>query len=141
MEKLYAVKEKLCNELKEYGAKEKLDLASLEVIDKLAHAIKNIDKIIEAYEEEEMGMSSRAGGGSSYYRGGSYARGRGRSARRNSLGQYSSAGSYGYRYPRSYDGYARAEDEVENMISYLQDAMQDLPPEKQREFQRFMEQM
>lgn len=141
MEKLYAVKEKLCEELKEYGSKDKLDVTSLELIDKLAHAIKNIDKIIEKYEE---GSSYRGGSYDGSY-GGSYARGRGRSSRRNAMGQYSSAGGgsygYGYRYPRSYDGYSRAEEDLDNMISYLHETMQDLPPEKQRELQRFIDQM
>ena len=53
MHMLYELKDKLCNELKEYGKKDVLDVSSLEVIDKLAHAIKNICKIIEFYENEE----------------------------------------------------------------------------------------
>ena len=46
MDAIYELKEKLCDELEEYGDK-KLDAGSLEVIDKLAHTIKNLDKIIE----------------------------------------------------------------------------------------------
>lgn len=46
MKELYELKEKLCDELKEYGKKE-LSAGSLDVIDKLAHSVKNIDKIIE----------------------------------------------------------------------------------------------
>lgn len=138
MHNLYKLKDMLCAELEEYGQKGELTGGSLEVVDKLAHAIKNLDKIIEAYEEEEEGGSYDGGGGGSYdgggsyrdysrnsyrggsydgggsyrgsydgggsYRGGSYddggsyrggysrARGRGRNARRDSMGRYSRAG-------------------------------------------------
>ncbi len=46
MKELYELKEKLCDELKEYGKKE-MSAGALDVIDKLAHSIKNIDKIID----------------------------------------------------------------------------------------------
>lgn len=99
MHKLYDLKDMLCEELKEYGSKDKLDVGSLDVVDKLAHAVKNIDKIIEAYEDGEYSNSyarggrSRMGGGSyeGSYRG-SYARGRGSNARRDSMGRYSRGG-------------------------------------------------
>ena len=45
MHELYELKEKLCDELKEYGSKD-LSAGTLDVVDKLAHAVKNIDKII-----------------------------------------------------------------------------------------------
>ena len=54
MNDLYELREKLCDELKEYGKKE-LSAGSLSTIDSLAHAIKNIDKIIaesEGYSRE-----------------------------------------------------------------------------------------
>ena len=81
MHKLYELKEMLCEELEEYGEKGKLDVGSLDVVDKLAHAIKNIDKILYAHEEDE--YSHR--GGMSYERRGdrSYAR------RRDAMGRYS----------------------------------------------------
>ena len=50
MHELYELKEKLCDELKKYGEKSDLTAGSLEVVDKLAHAVKNLDKIIEAYD-------------------------------------------------------------------------------------------
>lgn len=91
MHKIYELKDQLCDELEEYGGKGELDMSTLEVVDKLSHTIKNLNKIIESYEEEE-GYSSR---GSYEYRGGysnrgrmdggSYARGR----RRDSMGRYS----------------------------------------------------
>ena len=96
MHELYELKEKLCDELKDYGTKE-VTASNLEVIDKLAHATKNIDKIIEAYEGD--GYSGRMypdGMGGSYRgysrdgRGYSMARGR-MNAPRDSRGRYSGA--------------------------------------------------
>lgn len=132
MHKLYELKEMLCDELEEYGSKGELTAGTLDVVDKLSHTIKNLDKIIEKYEEEE--YSSRGGsyeggnmGGGSYrgsYRGGSYARGRGRNARRDSMGRYSSE-----------RGYSRDEE----MIAELRELMEDAPDDKtRREFQKFI---
>ena len=47
MHAVYELKEKLCDELEEYGKKDKLDVGALDIVDKLAHTIKNLDKIIE----------------------------------------------------------------------------------------------
>ena len=113
MHELYELKEKLLDELKEHGSKE-LSAGSLEIVDKLAHATKNLCKVIEACEEEE-GHSSR------YYpmdmayegsmRGGSY---RG-SYRRDSMGRYAR------------DGYSRT-----SMAERLRGMMQDAPDERAR---------
>lgn len=112
MHKLYELKDMLCEELEEYGSKGKLDVGSLDVVDKLAHAVKNIDKIIECKEEDDYsnadGMSMRRG--ESY--GGSYARGRGRNARRDAMGRYSRM------------GYSRAEDDF---AQEMQDLLKDAP--------------
>ena len=81
MHKLYDLKEMLCEELEEYGSKGKLDVGSLDVVDKLAHAIKNIDKILYASEDDEYshrGRMSYEGRGDR-----SYAR------RRDAMGRYS----------------------------------------------------
>lgn len=87
MHKVYKVRDMLCDELEEFGSKEKIDAQSLEMIDKLAHAIKNIDKILDKEESKEYSnynpmMRGNSYGGNSY--GGrydedmSYARGRDR---------------------------------------------------------------
>lgn len=101
MHELYELKEMLCKELEEYGKKGELTTGSLDVVDKLAHTIKNLGKIIEMYEESEYSGAYNMGGGlyenrggrdgRSSYREGSYARGRGRNAKRDSMGRYSSA--------------------------------------------------
>ena len=142
MHAIYELKEKLCDELEEYGEK-KLDAGSLDVIDKLAHTIKNLDKIIEKYEEDEYseryamegGSYQRGGnrGGQGYSRemaydndmtAGSYARGRGRNARRDSMGRYSRA------------------DGNEMMVQELRDLMQEAPDERTKmEFKKFIQKM
>ena len=135
MQDLYALKEMLCKELKNYGKKGELTAGSLEVIDKLAHALKNLNKVIE---EEQYSGRSYDGGGS--YRGsyayengnmsnggsyassmddgsyGSYARGRGSGARRDSMGRYAS------------DGYSRDND----MVMELRELMQNSRDERTR---------
>ena len=85
MHELYELKEMLCKELEEYGGKTEMSAGDLNTIDTLAHALKNIDKIIENKEDEE-GYSGRYYDGS--YNRGSYARGR-TNARRDSMGRYS----------------------------------------------------
>ena len=133
MNELYELKEKLCKELKHYNSEE-LTANNLSVIDKLSHAVKNIDKIIEKYEEEEGGSygynsyepnynrSNRSSYRGSYNNGGSYARGRGRNAKRDSMGRYSSN-----------DGYSRNGD----IASELRELMMDAPDEQTRmEYQR-----
>lgn len=58
MRKLYALKDMIIDDLKEYADKGKIDSVSLEAIDKLAHAGKNICKIIDYCEGEEEGYSN-----------------------------------------------------------------------------------
>lgn len=126
MHELMELKEKLCKELEEYGKKD-ISAGTLDVVDKLSHAIKNLDKIIESYEDEGYSgdmMGNRMMGGTSYarrgrggsYEGGSYARGgRGRNARRDSMGRYSSE-----------RGYSR---DAADLADQLRDLMEDAPDE------------
>ena len=50
MHDLYKLKEKLVSELEEYGKKD-LTMGSLDVVDKLAHAAKNVCKIMESSDD------------------------------------------------------------------------------------------
>jgi len=143
MEELYKLKETLCAELEEYAKKGKMSAGDLEIVDKLSHAIKNIDKIIEKYDESEYsgatGYSNRMNyerggrGGYSNERGGysnerdySMARGRGSNARRDSRGRYSS--EYGYA--------------GHDMVMELRELMEDAPDERTRmEFEKFIRKM
>jgi hypothetical protein len=131
MHAVYDLKEMLCKELEDYGKKGELSAGSLDIVDKLAHTIKNLDKIIESYEEEESRGSYNYGGnmpyrGGSYEDGRSYARGRGSNARRDSMGRYSR------------EGYSRADE----MVDKLRDLMNDAPDDRTRqEIQRLVTKM
>lgn len=128
MNELYELKEKLCKELKKYNDQE-ITTSTLPVIDSLSHAIKNLDKIIEKYEEDggSYGYDSYEGS----YRGrsnrGSYARGRGRNAKRDSMGRYSNE-----------SGYSRHGD----MVEKLREMMMDAPNEEiRRDYERIISRM
>lgn len=123
---LYDLKEMLCKQLNDYGKKGELTAAVLERVDMLAHAVKNLDKIIDHMEESEYSgnMDGRSYGNHSYRDGGydggrSMARGRGSNARRDSMGRYAS------------DGYSRGDDG--SMADQLRDMMEIAPDERTRQ--------
>ena len=137
MKYIEKIKEMLNSELEIFGKKNALTVTDLEKIHKLSDTIKNLDKIMILEEDEyEMGGSS-------------YARGRGRNAKRDRMGRYSSEGDMPYEHHRgtSYDddmsyarggrgrrysrddGYSNASDD---MMSMLGEMMEDANP-KERE--------
>lgn len=135
MHDIYKLKDMLCEELEEYGSKNEISAGSLDVIDKLAHSIKNIEKILKHHEEEESGYSSMYPYDRRMYRDGmSYARGdrggRGAGARRDSMGRYSSRG-----------GYSMADADMSEMIDEMRSMMNDLPEEKKMEVKKFISKM
>ena len=114
MQEIIELKEMLMDELSKFGTKGDLSAGDLEVVDKLAHAIKNLCKI-----EAEGGHSRR-----SYYEdGGSYRRGM--SGRRDSRGRYAREGGMYYRH---------ADDFAEQM----QELMEDAPNEQIKQQMRQM---
>jgi hypothetical protein len=130
MHELYELRDKLCKELKAYSKKE-VSASALTMVDTLAHAIKNLDKVIECDESEEQMYSGRPAFESGSMRGsyddgmggysrrsmsGSYARGR-MNARRDSMGRYSGDG---------YSGHGDA-------VSQLEDLMRNAPDEMTRQ--------
>lgn len=120
MRELYELKEMLVDKLKEYGKKGELTSGSLDIVDKLSHTAKNLCKLIEDYENGEYSNEYR----NSYNDMRSYARGRGRNARRDSMGRYSR------------EGYSN------DMVSELRELMEDAPDEQtKKEFQRFIQKM
>lgn len=130
MHKLEQLKDMLCEELEEYGSKDKLDMGGLDIVDKLAHAIKNIDKILDSEGGYSERMYSRGN-----YRGESYG---------DSYGMYGRDG-YSHRGRRgnvkrdSMGRYARAND---MMVDELRELMEDAPDEHTRmEFERFINKM
>jgi hypothetical protein len=139
MEYIEKIKKMLCKELDEYAMKSKLTASDLEMVHKLTDTVKNLDKIA-MMSEEDGGYSEARGGmrGHSYMHGSSYdddmmyseRRGRGRNARRDSMGRYSSdMGS-------SYDDYSEArmdrrysrDDAKDHMMNKLGSMMEDADP-------------
>ena len=87
MHGIYKLEELLCNELEEYGKRDDLNAGTLETIDKLSHALKNVQKVIEYYEHmgDDKGYSRFDGYRDGYYTGGSYRR----APKRDRMGRYS----------------------------------------------------
>lgn len=124
------LKDMLCEELEQYAERKSLSSSDLEMIHKLSDTIKNLDKI-EMLEGE--------GGYSEHYpyyddmpnMGSSYARGRGKYAKRDRMGRYSSDmddKDYSERYDRRY-----SKDEAkDHMMSKLGEMMDGADP-KERE--------
>lgn len=116
----------------------KVSAGDVDYLDKLTHSLKSIKTTIAMMESEgEGGYSGRYMPmyGMSYERGSnrgnSYARGS--NARRDSMGRYSR------NYSRN-DGYSYA-DGMEELITEMREMMGDLPEEKRREVQRFVDKM
>lgn len=138
MHKLY---EYVCDELKDLEKKAEkgnLSLQEIQYADTLAHLKKNLMKADEMMEDEfgEYSMAyypmtsyAEEGGHMNGRGGNSYARGRGRNARRDSMGRYSR------------DGYSYAEDDMNEIISDMRGIMSKLPAEKQREVRAFIDSM
>ena len=109
----------------------KLSAGDLEYVDKLTHAIKSLKTVIAMDEQGEDGYSGYyrpmytyadgRGGMTNRSTRGSYARGR---ARRDSMGRYS-----------------RAEDAMDDVLEEMRGMMGDLPEDKRREVQKFIDRM
>lgn len=103
MEYIDKIKKMLCKELDEYAMKQKLTGGDLDMIWKLTDTVKNLDKIeMLEYGNSYDGYSEMRE--YPYMDGSSYARGRGRYAKRDSMGRYSSEGG------SSYDDYSERMD-------------------------------
>ena len=135
MKELMNLKHMLCEELEEYGRSPELSKSSLEMVDKLAHACKNVCKIIESKEEESY---SRRGGsyrgsydGGSYYGNSNYSRD----------GYYYDDGGASYRRGRDRMGRFTSRDASE-MSRKLREMMEEAPDEgTKREIQRLADKM
>ena len=156
MDYMHDLKDLLCAELEDYAEKGKksgkMSMGDLESIQKLTDTVKNILKIDMLEEESGYSEDGRYMGegriyGTSYEsgyseRGGSsYARGRGRYAKRDSMGRYSSRGGMSYDDDMSYarggrmgnrGGYSR-EDGKHYMMGELERLMEEAekPAEKE----------
>lgn len=120
MHKLY---EFVCEELKaleKKAANGDLSMSEIQLGDTLAHFGKNLKKMMEDEDEEYSGAMYSGGRGSYRYDDGgmSMARGRGRGARRDAMGRYSS------------EGYSRAADET---LTRMHEMMRNAPDEQTRQ--------
>ena len=142
-EEMNTLFDKLCDELCEYGQKD-LTQDSLKTIDTLAHAAKNVLKVMEgcdgggsyAYYDEDprttaMGGSMRGSYGDGSYRG-SYRM----SGKRDSMGRYSRADGTGG--GMSNRGYSRGGN---NVVDGLRELMYAAPQEMQGEIQRLIKKL
>ena len=148
MHYMHDLKDLLCAELEDYaenGKKSgKMSMGDLDSIHKLTDTVKNILKIDmledeSGYSEDGAYIDEGRIYGTSYddgmRRGGgySYARGRGRYAKRDSMGRYSRDDGYMRRDGRGMrDGYSRDEGKA-YMMEQLEDMMEDAekPAEKE----------
>lgn len=143
MHELYELKEMLCDELKKYGEKSDMSTGSLEVVDKLAHTVKNLGKIIEMYEMEEDGYSGNypmyydyENRGSSY-EGGSYARGN-RMGGQNRDGRSYARGRRGNVRRDAMGRYSRASEDVKEQ---LREIMEEAPDNMKSEILKLINKM
>lgn len=135
MKKMMELRDMLCEELDKLANKGQVTSGSLELIEKLTASIHYIDEIMQM---EEGGYSND---------GYSNARGRGRYAKRDSMGRYSSDNGYsgGMSYDYANDGYSRdgysrdgySRDEYsrdsKHMVNQLRSMMQGVSDEKTRQ--------
>ena len=143
MHYMHDLKDMLCAELEDYAEKGKksgkMSMGDLDSIHKLTDTVKNILKIDlleseEGYSEDGHYMGEGRIYGTSYDNGMrrgvgySYARGRGRYAKRDSMGRYSRDDGY----MRRDGGYSR-DDGKAYMMEQLEDMMEDAekPAEKE----------
>ena len=132
MHGIYKLKDTLCKELEEYGDRTQLDKSSLEMVDTLAHALKNINKVIEY---KEAGEYSEARDG--------YSRG----TIDDGMGHYHWPQYTRYSERRSMDdgpsrrgSYRMSRDD--GMIERLREMMEEAPDEKTRkEIERLVQKM
>lgn len=126
MHELMELKEKLIRELEEYSQNGKFSKEDVETIKYMASAVDHLCNIVMdaeggSYESRRSRMGSRNYGYG--YDGGSYARGRGQNARRDSMGRYS-----------------RAEG-VDDLIESVRGMMHDLPQNLQMDAQKFVQKL
>lgn len=142
MEYMHKIKKMLFNELEEYDSHTKLTGADLEIIWKLTDTIKNLDKIEMLEQDGGYSEGRRRTGG--YHDGMSYdddmmyseRRGRGRYAKRDSMGRYSSDDGMSYDdymdEGTSYRGGYSKDDAKDHMMKKLGAMMEGANP-KERE--------
>ena len=146
MEYIEKIKKMLCKELDEYAMKSKLTMSDLQPVHLMTDIIKNLDKI-EMLEDD--GGYSEARGRSSYMHGSSYdddmmyseRKGRGRNARRDGMGRYSSdmGDDYSERMDRRYsrdDAKDHLLDKMGEMMSSADEEQREILKDAMRKIER-----
>ena len=132
MEYIEKIKKMLCKELDEYAMKGKISGSDLDMIWKLTDTVKNLDKI-EMLEDGDSYDGYSEMREYPYMGGSSYARGRGRYAKRDSMGRYSSDDRMSYDdYSEKMDRRYSRDDAKDHMIDKLGEMMTSAD-EEQRE--------
>ena len=128
MEYIKKIKKMLCKELDEYAMKGKISGSDLDMIWKLTDTVKNLDKI-EMLEDGESYDGYSEMREYPYMGASSYARGRGRYAKRDSMGRYSSDDRItdDYSEARMDRRYSR-DDAKDHMMNKLGSMMEDADP-------------
>lgn len=147
---LYELCEVISRKLDEAEKKIRIDGGELsggdlDYIDKLTHILKSLETVIAMKEaEKDGGYSGRympmhgydvrrgnsyADGRDGRNGGNSYARGRGRGAKRDSRGRYSREGGYSYA------------EEMDGVIADIEELIDDLPEEKRRKVERLVDEL
>ena len=129
MEYIEKIKKMLCKELDEYAMKSKLTMSDLQPVHLMTDIIKNLDKI-EMLEDGESYDGYSEMREYPYMGGSSYARGRGRNAKRDRMGRYSSDDDM------SYDDYSETrmdrrysmDDAKDHLMSKIGEAMEGASP-------------
>ena len=151
MKHLEKLREALCEELDKFAKSGDITVNSLEKIHKLTDTIKNIDKIM-MLEESEGYSEARGRTDGAYMRGSSYdddimyseRRGRGRYAKRDSMGRYSSdVGSYDsddYSERGMGRGYSR-DEATDHLMRQLGNMMEDADPKQRETLKKWMREL
>lgn len=141
MQELNNLFDKLCDELCEYGQKD-LTQDSLKTIDTLAHAAKNVLKVMEGcegggsymYYDEDPRTTAMGGSMRGSYDNGSYRGSYRMSGKRDSMGRYSREGMS---REGMHGGYSRGN----NVTDGLRELMYAAPAEMQGEIQRLIKKL
>ena len=142
MEYIEKIKKMLCKELDEYAMKGKLTMSDLQPVHLMTDIIKNLDKI-EMLEDGDSYDGYSEMREYPYMGGSSYARGRGRYAKRDSMGRYSSDDKM------SYDDYSEArmdrrysrDDAKDHMMNKLGSMMEDADPNEREILKKCMREL
>ena len=137
MQKLYTLKDRLKDAVNEYSEKTTFSPTDIETIKNLLSSMVKICEYVEMEESSEYSnRGSYRGGSYRMYDGGSYdnsydgSYARGRYAKRDSMGRYSSDDGYSRNYSRG------------NIMEHLEEMAQKEPDErKRREYMEFIEKM